>query len=147
MELFEKLLRAAEHQVDSELQDGKWFDKLTASLESKVGLMQDPTVKASTQAAVDALKVHRGDVLHLGRSSLTLFVSHVAIGDDKKAVLEFIRTTESAEDLIKGVLDDAKAVVKDKKEIEAMKAQAIQLIKDITITGARFLLPVLLAAL
>ena len=145
MGLLDNLLNSANDKLQQKANSGEWFDDLTSKADGLLNNTADGELKNGGKIALDALKAHRQDVIDLGKNSLTLFVAHMASGQDEKAVLEYIKKA-SADDLIKGMLNDAKAVVDDKKAREKAKAEALALIKDITLTGARYLLPLILAA-
>ncbi len=144
MSFFENLLRNAASKIESELDPNKWFDKLTDELDSQIGKISSDDLRDGSKAALDALKPHKDDIIAMGRESLMLFVTHVASGDEKKAVLEYIRNSATVDELIDGMLADAAAIVKAKNDENALKAKALEIIKDIGEAGARYLLPLLL---
>jgi len=148
MGLFEEFLNEAKKKVSDELEGGKWFDKLTDEIESKLdNVTDDDDLRDGGKAALEALISHRDNVINLGLGSLVLFMTHIAVGDNDKAVLEYLRNQASVDELINGMLEDAAAVIQAKKKEEELKEAALEIIKDIGMAGIRYLIPILLSLL
>jgi hypothetical protein len=144
MSLLEQALNALGDHADDKASD--WFDKLVAELDEQIDKAEDETLKEGGKAAVDVLKAHQGQIMGLGRKSLTLFVGHVAAGKTDEATKEYYRSKASAQEIIDSILDDAHEVNEARKEAEALKQEALDLVKSLA-QGAKFLLPLLLGLL
>lgn len=144
MSLLKDALRSSQKGLSNELERGKWFDELVERSERYLhSVEEDSELRQGALAALGKLKQRRDDVVGMGQESLSLFVAHMAGGNSHEAKLEYIRSTASPDDLIQGMLDDANTVANEKRAREQLADQALDLIKDITFTGARFLLPLL----
>jgi hypothetical protein len=145
MSLFKKALDSLQDQFDDNADD--WFDSLTDKLGDLVADTQDETLKEGGTVALDVLKNNKTRLVGLGGKGLTLFISHAAAGNEDAATLEYIRSEASVDELIDGILDDAVKVAQDKANRDKMKEDALDILKQIGTAGARFLLPLLLAAI
>jgi len=146
MSLFRQALDALQGQYDDN--SDEWFDDLAGELGRLIDKTDDEFLKQGATQALDIVKSHKSSLVLLGGKGLTLFVSHVARGDTHEAQLEFIRSgASSADDLIDGMLRDAVDVAQEEVDREKAKEQALEIAKAIGTAGARFLLPLLLAAI
>jgi hypothetical protein len=145
MSLLKKALETLQGQFDDNGDD--WFDSLIDKLDDLIVNTQDETLKEGGVVALGVLKKNKTRLVGLGSSGLTLFVSHAAAGNEEAATLEYIRKEASVDELIDGVLGDAVKVAQDKVDRDMMKATALEILKEIGAAGARFLLPLLLAAI
>lgn len=146
MSLFEEALKKVNaKQLMDDTADG-WFDRLTEELDQMVLSSDNDVVKTEGSKAVEILKNHKSKLLSMGKKSLTLFVSHVATGNLNSASDEYYRTKASADEIISGILSDAKELHKTHEEIKAMKAEALEIAKSLLST-AKTLLPLMLGML
>jgi hypothetical protein len=121
-----------------------WFPKLVNKLDEFVDKMAEGNPKDETEIIVSALKNRKEDFKGLSRGSLTLFISYIAAGKTNEAAIEYIRYKASVDELISGMLQDAAAVINAKKHRDKLAAIALDIIKEITIEGAKKLLPLLI---
>lgn len=148
MSLLKDAIRSSQKGLSNELERGKWFDELVKRSKDYLNSVEedseDSELRNGALAALGKLEQRRNDVIDMGQESLSLFVAHMAGGNSHEAKLEYIRATASPDDLIQGMLDDAGIVAREKRAREQLADQALDLIEDITFTGARFLLPLLI---
>lgn len=124
----------------------EWFDKLISSM-SGVADSLDEDVKTTAKVSIDVLKSHKNDILHLGGKGVTAFIGYIALGSEAKASqLLFLKKEATLDELLAAGKASNLTVITAKKDEEAAKAATIQIIKDIGITVAKTLLPLLLAA-
>jgi hypothetical protein len=128
MSLLEKALEALGDQVDDKADD--WFEKLTDQLDELVADASDDELREGGEKALEVLKD-------------TLFIAHVAAGNNTKASNEYYRSKASAREIIDSILDDALDVNKVRKQKEELQKEALELAK-LLLKGAKFLLPFLL---
>lgn len=138
MSLLEKALRALGDQLDDKA-DG-WFEKLTDELDDLVASASDYELREGGEKALAVLKDNRGKFIGLGKKSLTLFISYVAVGNGAEAANEYYRNKASAREIIDSILEDALDVEKVRRQKEALKKEALELVKLLA-KGAKFLLP------
>lgn len=147
MSLFEDLLRKGVDKLDDDVLDDDRFDKLVDDLSDQLDKVEDGYIKNVGKASLQELVSRKNEVLHLKKSGLAIFMAHLAGGKTHEAQLEFIRNTDDADDLIAGMIEDARVVARQKKSEEEWKASALELIQAIGIKGAQVILPLLLAAI
>ena len=144
MSLLEKALSALGDQADDKA-DG-WFDDLVDGLDNLVAKSSNDDLKEGGEAALSLLRDNQDKFAGLGKKSLTLFISHVAAGNNVNAAKEYYRNKASATEIINSILDDAIDVEKVRRQKEDLLKEALELAKMLA-NGAKFLLPLLLAAL
>lgn len=151
MNVYQYLLeQAAQHlnQGNEKIADGKWFDALVAKLNTTV---QDSTLdNVSKQATLEALSVlikNKHLVVGLGLHTFTLLTYEVSIGKSNSALENYIKALGSPSELIALMNAGADGVVKAKKRLDELHANANQLVFDILISAAKFLLPFLLSSI
>ena len=145
MPLFKQALDSLRGQYDDK--GDEWFDSLTKELNKLIYKTEDEYLKKGAIEALKVVKSYKPSFLSLGYKGLTLFISHVARGDTHEAQMVFIKTEASADDLIDGMLKDAVTVAQEEIDSKKAKAQALEIARSIGAAGARFLLPLLLAAI
>lgn len=139
--LFEKALDLLGKQVDSHADD--WFDDLVDKLGEMVEESSNDELKQGGKAALQVLEDNQDKFVGLGRKSLLLFVAHVAAGKTDAATKEYLRAKASAREIIDSILGDAIEIERARKKIEELKKEAVEVGK-LLLTGAKFLLPLLL---
>lgn len=147
MSVLEDLLRKGMDQLDDKILTGDRFDDLTSKLKDELEALDDGPIKDIGEASLQELISRKSEVLHLKKSGLVLFMTHLAGGKDHEAQMEFIRGTADADDLIAGMWDDARTVAQQKRSEEEWKAAALEIVKAIGQAGAQVLLPMLLSVL
>lgn len=141
MSLLDNALKALNNQVDDKADD--WFDKLVGKLDELIKDTSDAELKQGGKAAIEVLRKNQDKFVGLGRKSFTYFMAHAAAGKVGEATKEYYRQKASAREIIDSILDDALDLNRARKEAEALKKEAAELVKVIA-QGARFLLPLLL---
>lgn len=144
MSLLEKALEALGDQVDDKADD--WFEKLTDQLDELVADASNDELREGGEKALEVLKDNQDKFVGLGKKSLTLFIAHVAAGNNTKASNEYYRNKASAREIIDSILDDALDVDKVRKQKEELLKEALELAK-LLVKGAKFLLPFLLTVI
>lgn len=135
----------AKKTLDSK--SSEWFDKLIGDV-TNVADGLDGTVKSTAKVSIDVLKSHKADILHLGDKGVAAFIGYIALGSEAKAAqLLFLSKEATLDELLAAGEASNLSVITAKKDADAAKAATIQTIKDIGITVARTLLPLLLAAI
>lgn len=127
--------------------DSSWVDLVVEAIQNNATKIDQPEFRDAVIGATLILVAHKDDIASLGLYGLTLFMQKLATGDKNGAYLAFIQTQATFQDLIDGESADADAIIAAKQEREAMKAKAISFAIDLAETGARVLLPFLLALL
>lgn len=126
--------------------DGAWFDTLINELKTKTSSLPTDT-QIATDLAITAVSLQRDKIVGLGSGAFALFVDKLAEGDEREAASVYLRATGSADQIIEAMEQGTLGVLDAKREIDKMWADAWDVVKSIAITGAKLLLPLLLAAL
>lgn len=150
MNIYEFLLEKASSQLESltPKSDGKWFDDLTQRLNLS---LQDASLDGTTkQAAIEALGVlvkNKNLVIGLGLHTFTLLTYQVAIGKANSALENYIKAIGNADELIALMNSGTDGVIKAKKHLDEMNANAHKLVYELLATIGRVLLPFLLSSI
>lgn len=151
MNIDEILMNLAAKQLNkasTAVEDGAWFDDVISKIEVELNQADLPIpVEDSTREALEALKRNRDQVTKLGIESLTLLVKQLSIGDATSASQTFVQATGTADDIISAMANQTKGLIEAKKRLDEMYAEALRIVREITIAGARQLLPYLLSHL
>lgn len=149
MSLSDFLKDQASSQLDKgtkAVADGEWLDKVVAQMRSAVDKTDiDQSFKDGLNSEIDVLEHHKDRISGLGADALTLMMQQMAAGDQDGAAKTYVKANGSADDLIAAMDRGTEGLIDAKKAIDKMWDDAWELIKDIAITGARQLLPLLLA--
>lgn len=142
-ELAEAGATCAKTEIDK--RSGKWFDIVTEKAEKVVDGLDGP-VKDAAKAALDSLVGHKSDLLHLGGQGLTAFVAFLALGNEKNAKeLLYLANEASLDELLAASDAAADKTVQAKKDDAAAQAKIVAILKDVGVSAAKSLLPVMLA--
>lgn len=126
--------------------DGAWFDILINELKAKNSNLPSDT-QTATDLAITAVSLQRDKITGLGSSAFALFIDKLAEGDEHEAASVYLRATGSADQIIEAMEQGTLGVLDAKRKIDKMWADAWDVVKSVAITGAKLLLPLLLAAL
>jgi len=151
MTLGETILAEAARQLDKgtkAVSDGSWFDSLMTTLTSKASTLPatDNTTLA-TQAAIAAVAQQREKIIGLGSSTFALFLDKLSSGKEEEAASIYLRATGSADAIIEAMEQGTLGVLDAKRKLDKIWADAWNIVKSVAITGAKILLPLVLAAL
>lgn len=149
MSLREDILAAALQQLDKgtkAVNEGAWFDSLIAELKTKTASLPTST-QTSTSLAITAVELQKDKIVGLGSSAFALFLDRLASGDEQEAASIYLRATGSADEIIEAMDRGTLGVLDAKRKLDKIWADAWDVVKSIAITGAKLLLPLLLAAL
>lgn len=129
-------------------QGGKWFDNIISQANNTASQVDDPIVKASAIAGLEVLAKHKDNLLHLGSDGLLAVVGFLALGSTQRAEhLLFLRQIADLDTLFAASdAADAKVLAAKNAEDKA-KAAVAAIFKEVTITVAKTVLPLLLAAI
>lgn len=131
-----------------------WFDDLMAKaktgLPEDAALGNDPMLKASRDAAVQALDTlarRKADLLHLGEHGLVVLLARIATGRIDDAARIYLRDSATLDELLAASATSTADMVKRARDREAALAKTLQILKEIGSITARYVLPALLAAI
>jgi len=126
--------------------DGDWLDKVVEQLRGAVDKTDiDAAFKTGLHAEINTLENNKDKISGLGASAFTLLIQQLATGQSEEAAKTYVKANGSVDDLIAAMDAGTEGLIDAKKAIDKMWDDAWELIKDIAITGARQLLPLLLA--
>lgn len=126
--------------------DGAWFDSLIEELYSHVEVATWETpVKESSIQAIRVVEANKQRIVGMGADAFVLFIQQLAIGKQQAAADTYLRAIGTADDIIEAMDRGTLALIDAKRKLDEFYADAWALIKDIAITTARQLLPLLLA--
>jgi len=126
--------------------DGAWFDSLIEELYSHVEVATWETpVKTSSIQAIRVIEANKNRIVGMGADAFVLFIQQLAIGKQQAAADTYLRAVGTADDIIDAMDKGTLALIDAKRKLDEFYADAWTLIKDIAITTARQLLPLLLA--
>lgn len=150
MSLSDKILAAAAQQLSSNskpIEDGTWFDSLVNDLSNRANNLSDPTTKAATNVALSSLSANRDKITALGADAFALFLDKLAAGEEQEAANIYLRAVGSADAIIEAMEQGTLGVIEAKRKLDVLWADAWEVVKKIAITGAKLLLPLVIAAL
>jgi len=149
MSLSDFLKDQASKQLDKgtkAVAEGEWLDKVVAQMRSAVDKTDiDETFKSGLHAEINTLESNKEKIAGLGADAFTLMMQQLAAGKQDDAAKTFVKASGSADDLIEAMDRGTEGLIDAKKAIDKMWDDAWELITDIAITGARQILPLLLA--
>jgi|GEM_PF-2899853 len=129
----------------------EWIEKglevargLIPPKESSSGIVSGASV--ASHHAIDVLAKHKGDLAHLGGYGLQALLGKLAIGDDQGALMVYLRDEASWDELFAASAAASTETENEKREREAMKAKALEILKEIGAV-AKVALPLVLAAI
>jgi len=138
-----KQLNKGTNAVDS----GAWFDALLSDLKARVSLLPVSDTKIATSIAISAVDQQRDKIVGLGSSAFALFLDKLANGEEQEAANIYLRATGSVDAIIEAMDRGTLGVLDAKRKLDQIWADAWSVVKSVAITGAKLLLPLLLAAL
>ena len=151
MSLEDLIRKQAEKQLDkatSAVRDGEWFDSLVNKIATALNESEmDNDQKAETLDALQSLAKNRDQVAGLGADALTLLMLQLAAGRPKDATSTYLQAHGSVEAIIEAMNRGTAGLIEAKKQLDKWQADAVAVIKDIAIKGAKLLLPLLLTAI
>mgnify|MGYP000467281213 CR=1 FL=1 len=104
-------------------------------------------LKVASQNAVSVIVQNKSKVANLSSESLTLMIQHLASGNSLKAVDVYITANTDPNALIALMNSTTNGVLRAKKHLDQLHKDALNLLKEIAIAGARAILPFLLTLL
>jgi DNA-directed RNA polymerase beta' subunit len=149
MSLREDILAAALQQLDKNtkaVSDGAWVDSLISELKTRSAALPANT-QTATNLAIAAIDQQKDKIAGLGSSAFALFLDKLASGDEQEAASIYLRATGSVDEIIEAMDRGTLGVLDAKRKIDKFWADAWDVVKSIAITGAKLLLPLMLAAL
>lgn len=150
MSLSDKILAAAAQQLNSNskpIEDGTWFDSLVDDISNRADKLSDPTIKAATSVALSSLTANKDKITALGADAFALFLDKLAAGEEQEAANIYLRAAGSADAIIEAMEQGTLGVIEAKRKLDALWSDAWEVVKKIAITGAKLLLPLVIAAL
>lgn len=157
MSLIDNLKEKAISAITDEDKQKEWLDKGFDSAVAE-GRKLLPTgddegelkaVRESADYALNKLEKHKGTLVKLGQHGLRSTLSLLALGDydgaARHAALITLRETASWDEVSKTIVATADAGNEKKRELDAEIKEITDALKDIGITAAKSLLPILLA--
>lgn len=150
MSLSDKILAAAAKQLSHSakpIEDGSWFDSLINDLAGRADNLSDPTAKAATSIALSSLIANRDKITVLGADAFTVFLDKLAAGEEQEAANIYLQAAGSADAIIEAMERGTLGVIEAKRKLDALWSDAWEVVKKIAITGAKLLLPLVIAAL
>lgn len=151
MSLRDDILAEAAKQLDkgtNAVSNGAWFDTLISDLKTRASLLPvSDEAKLATHGIISAVDQQRDKLVGLGSSAFALFVDKLAAGEEQEAASIYLRATGSADAIIEAMDRGTLGVLDAKRELDKIWADAWEVVKSVAITGAKILLPLLLAAL
>lgn len=148
------LKKQAEKQLDNAskaVEDGTWFDDLIEKMNAVVdesiadpdsGL--DPVAGEATKEVINTLEGNRDKIVGLGSEALTLMISQLASARGKDAAGTYLQAMGSADLIIEAMDRGTFGLIEAKKQLDTWYETAWEVIKDIAVKGAQYLLPFLL---
>lgn len=145
----EFLIKKAEEQlqtITSPIEDGEWFDELISELQEAINASDlDPDEKTYSNKIIDILIFNKDSVIGLGIDVFTLMIHQIASGQSNTASGTYLQAMGSADLIIKAMNEGTVGLIKAKQKLDAIHNSALELIKQITVAGAKALLPFLLS--
>jgi hypothetical protein len=149
MTIEEFLIEQAKKQLDKTtdaVSDGAWFDSLILHLKSAVDESDlNANLKQGTHEVISTLESRKSKIIGLGANAFTLMIHQMASGRSKKAIETYIQSLGSAELIIKAMDQGTLGLIAAKKELDRLHDDALALVQEIAIQGAKHLLPFLLS--
>jgi hypothetical protein len=149
MSLREDILVAALQQLDKNtraVSDVTWVDSLISELKTRSAALPSNT-QTATNLAIATMDQQKDKIAGLGSSAFALFLDKLASGNEQEAASIYLRAAGSADEIIEAMERGTLGVIDAKRKIDKIWADAWDVVKSIAITGAKLLLPLLLAAL
>jgi hypothetical protein len=151
MSLSDVILAEATRQLDKgtkAVSDGSWFDTLISNLTTRASTLPagDATTLA-THVAISAVAQQKDKIVGLGSSAFALFLDKLSSGNEHEAASIYLQATGSADAIIEAMERGTLGVIEAKRHIDKLWADAWEVVKSVAITGAKLLLPLVLAAL
>lgn len=140
--LLEKAFDALGAEADDKSEE--WLNKLSEQLIELIEQTEDPELREEGRKAWQVVMLNKDKIIGLGKRSFILFVSHIAANRQNEAAKEYYRSKASAREIIDSILDDAFDLDKIRRDVEAVKQEALDVVTQI-LKGAKYLLPLLLA--
>lgn len=146
--LLEQAQKDAVGKIITTANDPAWVDTLMSQATQAITDSELPVeLKHASQEAVNKIMANKSKVASLCANSLTLMTQQLAAGNNTKAIDVYISAVIDPEALIALMSSTTNGVLRAKRHLDQLNADAINLLKDITIAGARALLPFLLTLL
>jgi hypothetical protein len=149
MNVYQLLLDAASEQLDtlsSKVTDEAWFDDLLGKLRDEVTNAElEPDLAQASFDSIDLLNDNKDLLLGLGVHAFKLFMFQICSGKCSDAIDTYISALSNADDLIALMNAGADGIIKAKKELDQLHADAQKLAMDLLTVGARYLIPFLLS--
>lgn len=123
---------------------GAWFDTFVAR--AKEGIVASDTASATTEA-FKLLEQSKAELAHLGEYGLVLTMTHLAAGRWDKAVEYYLANYATLDELIDASSMSNEAVLKAHQQAIHRRNQALQILMSIGVFAAKYVLPLLIAAL
>lgn len=149
---FEELLaKQAENQLKSTVaavSNSAWLESLVGKIKDNVGKLDvDEDFKKSTHIAADLLLNNKDKISGLGEKAFTLFLQQIAAGKQQQAADTYVQAVGTVDQIILDMDTGTRGLIAAKKKLDQWYQDAWEIIKTVTITGARLLLPFALALL
>lgn len=149
---FEELLaKQAENQLKSTVaavSNSAWLESLVGKIKDNVGKLDvDEDFKKSTHIAADLLLNNKDKISGLGEKAFTLFLQQIAAGKQQQAADTYVQAVGTVDQIILDMDIGTRGLIAAKKKLDQWYQDAWEIIKTVTITGARLLLPFALALL
>lgn|GEM_PF-5283671 len=145
--ILETLLAQAQNNV-SKIDNPAWVDSLMRMVSQSIAESDLPDeLKVASQNAVSVIVQNKSKVANLSSESLTLMIQHLASGNSLKAVDVYITANTDPNALIALMNSTTNGVLRAKKHLDQLHKDALNLLKEIAIAGARAILPFLLTLL
>jgi len=156
MSLIDSLKEKAITAITDEEKQKEWAEKgFDAAIEQGRKLLPDgdgievKSVREAGSYALDKLVKHKGTLVELGQHGLRSTISVLALGDydgaARHAALVALRETAGWDDVTTTISDVAKAGNQAKRDLDEKIEEIKTALKDIGITAAKAVLPILLA--
>lgn len=159
MSLLDKLIEKAGEEVHDPENHREWsekgFDEAVSEgrklLDEKLG---DPgliLVRNTADAALDKIEKHKDSFVTLGASGLRATIALLAQGrlDDAahEAALIQLRTSANWDEVSAAITGAAESGDQARRDFETSKSDVLEVLKDVGVTAAKALLPLLLAVI
>ena len=143
---FNSIIENIANSIISNVSKEEWFDVLLQKLQEELSHLDDEELKIQGALVIQQLLDNKPSIIRFTKDAFIRFISYIAMGKKEEATLEYIQNQASVEELIAGMEEDASVVFLEAERDKRLR-EAARLITSIGATGARILIPLLLALL
>lgn len=123
-----------------------WFDSKIAQLQNDINTSSlDSNSKTLSIKAINTLISNKSTLIDLGQYGLSLFLFQIGLGKTSDATETYIQALSNPDDLIALMNAGADGVIKAKKNLDQLEANAISLAEELGMDAIKAVLPFIIA--